>query len=146
MTVENKPNQKEFKLDPKVYKELLRSIDLESICLDSFSSQIKRDKLSSSMKTTIDDKREYEIKENGDVCFLHTFTLINTAKTKKDFCVKISCSYSVTFRSKTPLTSDFWDIFSAINLPINTWPFFREFVQNTTQRMSLPPLTLPLLK
>lgn len=138
--------KKEFKLDPKEYKDKLGNVELKSICLDSFSATVNRDKLGSSMKTSITDKREYEIKEDGDVVFLHSFELINTSKLKKDYGIKITCSYSLCFRSKLELTSDFWDIFSAVNLHINTWPYFREFVQNTTQRMSLLPLTLPLIK
>jgi hypothetical protein len=144
--VSNNSDQKKFKLDPKEYKEKLGSVDLKSICLDSFSAVVNRDKLGSSMKTTINDKRKYEIKENGDVVFLHSFELINTTKSKKDYGIKISCSYSLCFRSKLELSSAFWDIFLAVNLHINTWPYFREFVQNTTQRMSVYPLTLPLIK
>lgn len=140
------PDQKEFKLNPKEYKEKLGTVDLKNLCLDSFSATVNRDKLGSSMKIIINDKRNYEIKENGDVIFLHSFELINTIKSKKDYGIKIICSYSLCFRSKIELTCDFWDIFSAVNLHINTWPYFREFVQNTTQRMSIHPLTLPLIK
>jgi hypothetical protein len=35
--------------------------------------------------------------------------------------------------------------FCRVNGVFNTWPYWREFVQATLQRLSLPPLTLPLL-
>ncbi|MBN2053445.1 hypothetical protein JW905_00900 [bacterium] len=37
-----------------------------------------------------------------------------------------------------------WDVFSALNIPLNAWPYLREYVQNVTQRLGIPPLTLPL--
>jgi len=144
--VKKNSDKKEFKLEPKVYKEKLHKVELLSISLDSFSAKVNRDKIGNSMKTSVKDTRTYDIKENGDVVFLHSFELINTEKLKKDYGIKINCTFSLCFSSKEELTRDFWDIFSAVNLHINTWPFFREFVQNTTQRMSVFPLTLPLLK
>lgn len=144
--MENHSKQRVFKLDPKEYKEKLSRVELENIFLDSFSATVKRDKLGSAMKVDIKDKREYKIQENGDVVFLHSFELVSSLKSKKDYGLKIKCTYSVYLHSTIELTNDFWDIFSSVNLHINTWPYFREFVQSTTQRMSVPPLTLPLIK
>jgi hypothetical protein len=144
--VKKEEEKTNFKLDPKIYREQLDNIELRSISLDSFSAIVNRDKLTSSMKTAITEKRKYEIKEKGEVLFSHSFELITTQKTKKDFAIKINCLYSLSFTSKVELTEDFWDIFKAMNLQLNTWPYFREFVQNTTQRMSVFPLTLPLYK
>jgi len=36
--------------------------------------------------------------------------------------------------------------FSQTNAVFNAWPYWREFVQNMTARMNLPPLTLPLFR
>ena len=36
--------------------------------------------------------------------------------------------------------------FSKTNAMLNSWPYWREFVQNTVARMNLPPLTLPLFR
>lgn len=36
--------------------------------------------------------------------------------------------------------------FSQTNAMLNSWPYWREFVQNTVARMNLPPLTLPLFR
>lgn len=34
--------------------------------------------------------------------------------------------------------------FARINAPFNVWPYWREFVQNTTMRMGIPPIVLRL--
>lgn len=36
--------------------------------------------------------------------------------------------------------------FCKTNAMLNSWPYWREFVQNTIVRMNLPPLTLPLFR
>lgn len=36
--------------------------------------------------------------------------------------------------------------FSETNALLNSWPYWREFVQSSTVRMNLPPLTLPLFR
>lgn len=146
MTVTKKTVKSEFKLDPKEYKRKLGYVELKNIYLDSFSATSRRDKLSGSIRTIVDDNREYELQENGSAIFKHSFQLIGTRKYKKDYGIKIKCTYSLQFDSTDDLEEEFWDIFSEVNLHINTWPYFRELVQNTTQRMSIMPLTLPLLK
>lgn len=41
------------------------------------------------------------------------------------------------------LTDDHFKHFADKNGVFNAWPYWREFVQNMTARMQLPPLTLP---
>lgn len=43
-------------------------------------------------------------------------------------------------------TSEETTAFSHTNAMLNSWPYWREFVQNTVARMNLPPLTLPLFR
>lgn len=40
----------------------------------------------------------------------------------------------------------YFQVFKEVNLPINMWPFVREFVHNAMSRMDWPPFTLPLRK
>jgi hypothetical protein len=39
-----------------------------------------------------------------------------------------------------------FEVFREINLPINMWPFAREYIHNSMARMDWPPFTLPLRK
>jgi len=48
-----------------------------------------------------------------------------------------------------PEASDFagyFEVFREVNLPINVWPFAREYIHNAMSRMDWPPFTLPLRK
>ena len=62
--------------------------------------------------------------------------------------VSIEGEYIITYtlRDKDPLTKDDLENFCKMNAIYNAWPYWREFVQNITNRMELPTLTIPLLK
>ena len=44
------------------------------------------------------------------------------------------------------LTKGHIDAFGDLNGVYNAWPFWREYVQSTTSRMGLPPLTIPVFR
>ena len=134
------------KLSPKEYKKILADVHLDSINLNSCSAIVKQEKLGKEMKINVKDKVTYSLPEENEVVFVQQYELISTKKTLRDYALKISCSFNVKFSSEAPLSDDFLKIFSQVNLHVNTWLYFREFVQNTAQRMCLPPITLPLLK
>jgi len=49
-------------------------------------------------------------------------------------------------KSKEKFTDEFFDVYKEVSLKLNTWPYFREFVNNITSRMNIPPLTIPFFK
>lgn len=55
-------------------------------------------------------------------------------------------AYACTFEDDAYPTDAYLRVFEQVSLPINAWPFIRQFVHDTTQRMSWPALMLPLLK
>ncbi|MFQ6614274.1 MAG: hypothetical protein ACE5D1_05465, partial [Fidelibacterota bacterium] len=57
----------------------------------------------------------------------------------------IKAKYSVRFSGPDDIPEDFWRIYKELVLPIQLWPYFREFVQSITARMNIPPLTLPVI-
>ncbi|HTE87079.1 MAG TPA: hypothetical protein VK821_20400 [Dehalococcoidia bacterium] len=58
----------------------------------------------------------------------------------------IRLEFNLRFRSQAPMTDDIFDTFKDVNLPVNTWPYLREFVASMTGRMGWAQLTLPALK
>jgi hypothetical protein len=38
------------------------------------------------------------------------------------------------------------DAFAKVNGVFNAWPYFREYIQTTTQRMNLPPIIIPVYR
>lgn len=55
-------------------------------------------------------------------------------------------TFGLEFASAEPMTDQIFDIFGEINLPVNTWPYLREFISTTLGRMGWAPFTLPALK
>ncbi len=62
----------------------------------------------------------------------------------------IKVAFAFFYESKSTLNNELllscFDIFKSASLPVNAWPFLREFVHNAMSRMDWPPFTLPLFK
>lgn len=59
---------------------------------------------------------------------------------------ELKVTFGLHFSSGQPMTDGLFRVFKAVNLPVNTWPFLREFVSTTLGRMGWEPFTLPALK
>lgn len=73
----------------------------------------------------------------------HRYNVTISEKGKKGTKARISVTFRVVYSSKIPISDDLFEIFEARNLPLNTWPYFREFIHNTTLRMGWAPLIAP---
>jgi len=135
-------------MEPKKYINILKKIELDEIYLEACSSELTREhiKLQESLEVNIRDKASYEQLKNKLRIKHKYFLTAKTPKTGKDFAIKASVTFCLIFATQEPIEKEFFDIFREINLPLNSWPYFREFIQSMTQRMNVPPLTLPLIK
>ncbi|MCK5543162.1 MAG: protein-export chaperone SecB [Desulfobacterales bacterium] len=137
-------------LSPKEYNKNLRSVDLRSITLIDCSVKLKKENFPHNKELSISIKDDIQFDDKllteDTIAFYQKYQLTTYEKNKRDFAFKIVAKYEVTFKQEQILSKEFWHIFSGLNLHINTWPYFREFVQNMTQRINVPPLTLQLLK
>jgi preprotein translocase subunit SecB len=76
-----------------------------------------------------------------------------TGTTKQDeprgkTAVSVECTFEVTYQLKpgfTP-TTDQVKAFKDGNAIFNCWPYGRQYVQDTIQRLGFPPLILPFLR
>ncbi len=59
---------------------------------------------------------------------------------------EIATEFGVEFLSPEPMTDALFAVFARANLPVNTWPYLREFVSATMGRFGWEPFTLPALK
>jgi hypothetical protein len=55
----------------------------------------------------------------------------------------VSVTFAVYYVSKIPMTDQIFEKFCQLNLPLNTWPYFREFTHNSLARMNLPEVIAP---
>ena len=99
------------------------------------------------MEVTIRQKASFIQRENK-AHVTHKFYLTGKGQEKTDDNVlKISVAFCLTYTTQeASFDNDFFEVFKKLVLPVNSWPYFREFVQSMTQRMNIPPLTLPLIK
>ena len=72
--------------------------------------------------------------------------LMNTSVSDANNVINIVATFRATYTvdSIEGLTPGCFDAFGSLNGLFNIWPFWREFVHNTTLRMGLPSLTLPV--
>lgn len=86
----------------------------------------------------------FEEIEDGFVAH-HILILSGVPKAEADLAVRIQAEYALTYGSSTPMTPALFMPFKQLNLPVQTWPYFREFVQTALARLEWPKVTLPTL-
>jgi preprotein translocase subunit SecB len=134
------------KITPEEYRKILNDLELKSIYLRDFKGVVNRDSIPKQLEIRIHPASDFEISKDGSVRVnAHFEVSAKEYESKADF-LNISLTYGLIFSSKETFTKDFFEVYKEVSLPVNIWPFVREFVNNTTARMNIPPLALPLLK
>ncbi|MHB8580960.1 MAG: hypothetical protein ACYDA4_14045 [Ignavibacteriaceae bacterium] len=144
--ITNIKQQSAGEISPVQYRELLSKTQLVEIYIIGFSSRIDKDKLPLGDNLSINITDNYNFTFQKDIAkALATFELNVPTTDSNEPILLIKVEYEVLMEIKENLPSEFWNIYKSVTLPIQIWPYFREFVQNTTSRMNIPPLTLPIL-
>ena len=136
------------KTTPKRYAQILKRTELLGVYLESCSATYKREIVfaKEGLEVSIRERASYT-RQYEEIRINHSFYLTcKYPEMKKDFVIKISATFCLLYTTDPDFDDDFFDVFKEITLPIVSWPYFREFVQSMTQRMGIPPLTLPLIK
>lgn len=141
-TLKDKP-----KISPENYKKIISGIELMSISLKECDAFINTD-ISTPGDLTIDIKEEadYKLKEEKRVHIFHKYTVDARKPGSKSRYVKLGIVFLIRVTSEEKFTDDFFEIYKHISLHLNTWPYLREYINQMTSRMNIPPLTLPLFK
>lgn len=138
--------KKKFQMSPAEYRNFLGKVNLKSIVLTFLTVKTDRKKTNKNMKADIKLQNDFAIVGPHEASVSVTYELAATKTIKKDAAVEITATYEVILSAEEELTKEFLEIYSEINVHLNTWPYFRELVQSMTQRAGLPPLTLPLFR
>ena len=72
------------------------------------------------------------------------FSLVVAQKRNSTPALRIECTFETHFHCKAPAQKDLADRFTASELRLVLWPYFREFVFDLCGKMSIPPITIPL--
>lgn len=133
-------------ISPNQYRSLLNNTKLLEISVISFYSLISKDKfpLRNNLSIKITDNYNFTFSK-GLAKVIASLELKVPLENSDESIILIKVDYEVNLQIKGELPSEFWDVYKSVTLPLQIWPYFREFVQNTTSRMNIPPLTLPIM-
>ena len=138
---------KKTNMTPEEYSEILSSIELQQILLNDCS--VKRYELKTKGGTVdLDIAMKVNYTQNPSRAeFIVNYKLEGVKRNEGDeekvFAVSAGFLMTYTKKKEIEVTKEFVDIFKKNSIELVSWPYFREFVQNTIVRMGFPPLTLP---
>lgn len=77
-----------------------------------------------------------------DVCFPYSVQFEEGSAVHAEIAV----TFGLHYQSGQPMSDALFEVFRDVNVPVNTWPFLREFLATSLGRMGWQPFTLPALK
>lgn len=83
-----------------------------------------------------------------NLTILLAFNLVGKKARSHQSSLEISCKFEIVYQLPEGLKAGDEEIqaFADTNGMLNSWPYWREYVQSSVIRMGLPPLTLPLYR
>ncbi len=131
---------------PEEYGNFINGIQIEDVRLVELKVEAKEATINpAETALRVNDSSRFDNLSDGFEIF-HTYHLIFESVSKEDNQGEIKATFGIRFTSETKLTESYFKIFSQINLKMNTWPYWREIVQNMISKMGWPGFTMPLLK
>lgn len=127
------------------YNRILRGLEPISIRLVNSKCTVMEEATSSTLTVKIKYAPTLEEFSKGAVMInvKYRFTAFEKEPTKP--LLEIIAEYAIRLRSKEEFSKAFFNVYKDNSLPINVWPYFREYVQSTLGRMGFPPFILPFL-
>lgn len=129
-----------------VYNEFISGLDLRNIRL------VRADIDAPGLPERRTLQPQLRIEEatyvNGDaeVRITHHLFFGGFYEDEKEEAVRIRAQFEVTYSAAERMSDEIFAEFKARNLPLNTWPYFREFVHTALARVGWPVLVLPVYK
>lgn len=137
----------EIKVTPDEYREFIKGLTLHDIRLSEGHVHSQRaDVDASSHSLRIHEDAHFTPTSSGFEV-RHRYKLeLEEEDTEKPCCGHIEAVFVLRFNSAVPISEDIFYIFRRMNLNMNTWPYWREYVQSSAARLGWPTITLPLVK
>lgn len=131
------------RVSPDVYNAFIRGVNLLSIRLAGAEVRAQSTPERKQLLPKVDRKSRFV---NGDqhVQVTHELTFTARYEGEEEPAVFIRADFEVRYSTATRMTPQIFAEFRKRNLPLNTWPYFREFVQATLARAGWPVFTLPV--
>lgn len=129
---------------PIKYNDFVKGIELKDIYISNLTASREKE-FNTPASVRIESSKDFEKLEKGNVEMQVEYTLTAIKEGEKKPGFTISVVYTLLFHSKVGITKIYFKKFSH-SLDIETWPYFRNLVNELTMRMGLPPLVLRVLK
>ncbi len=132
------------RISPTAYNEFIQQIGLQAIWLKSAEMRnLYGPDAPKEVAIAIRMDASYKQITVGFRAFQQYILDVKTADT---LLAEIEVVFAADFASREPMTDRIFTLFKEVNLPVNTWPYFREFVATTMGRWGWEPFTLPSFK
>lgn len=143
--IEDNTNQPTRTIDPKAYGAFIQQIELLNIWLSSATVENNLGPIPPEPgRVSIAEDFAWEAIDSGFISY-HTYSV--RMRDDQDIpAADVKVTFGLEFSSVEPMTDDLFATFARVNLPINSWPYLREFFASVVGRMGWIPLTLPSLK
>ena len=126
-------------------RPLVSCANLQAVRFTKFGLTLKPSTEGKELDVYTSSKAAGEHSEGG---MLLTFDLRLQGKADEavvlDIAARVVLEYALPANT-IPSSTDM-KLFARANGMLNVWPYWREFIQNSTLRAGLPPLTLPLFR
>jgi hypothetical protein len=137
----------EASVSPEEYNEFIGGIELLQIRLATaeLSSSEPPEKAVGLRADVSYAEASYE-KVNGGFRASQTYRFTGYVEDDPDSSIELAATFNLQYRAVTPITSKMFSVFRNLNLPVNSWPYFRELVQSSLARAGWPSTVLPAFK
>jgi hypothetical protein len=133
-------------VSPEEYAAFIQQIDLISLWLVSARVE-NREGPTPPPELSVDIAAEYRFEQRaGGFDAFASYRATFGHGEEPDAASYAEVTFGLRFTSAQPMTEALFRTFADVNLPVNAWPFLREFLQSATARMGWPALTIPTFK
>jgi hypothetical protein len=138
---------KKYRVGPAEYGVFISQIEIHRVFL--VSASIKRTRLPAEDATLNYNERigrsKFELTESGFRA-LYPYSVEFTETGSESPFGQVTCTFAAEYKSEQEMSTKIFSAFRELNLPLNVWPYVREYIHSTTNRMGLPAVILRSVK
>jgi hypothetical protein len=132
-------------VDRNAYAVFISQLELHSIWVESANvANFHGPTLPDGLSIIVDGGNRWESLPDGFRAFQHYRIRLNNQEEK--LLAEIQVTFGADYESELPMSDELFATFGDVNLPLNTWPYLREYAASTVGRLGWLPITLPTLK
>lgn len=130
---------------PHDYSTFIQQLEISTVYLQSARIENKSGPEAPAAASVLIQGMSGFTNGQGTIRVLHTYKVRLHAVNEPDAVFfELDASFVVDYRSRLPMTPVIFETFKDVNLPLNTWPYFREYLGSTMARSNWVPYTLPV--